>query len=733
MSIRPSWLDDISIEDALERRLAAMIQIFLIGLLVIALTALVIVLSVSEPISRNPWPAFIVLIPVLASGSALVLLRRGHFRRAVMISIAGLLVGLASLLFVRGLHTNAALVLALALPITLAALLIGRRALALTVSLSIAIVVSVAMLQRAGSPLVAVIQPPNYAATVVVFILVVSLLGFFLDSFGTTLREALTAMQARELEVEQSHADLHLRTDELEQEILERKLFGAALRESEERYRLIAENSSDLIGLLDQTGRWVYASPSYYALLGFAPVELIGSATLDYVHPDDRGQLAEQLVRLSEGMVRVSFRMRHADGSWRWLEGVWTAILQGDDRLIVAAGHDITERKSLEAQLLQSQKMEGIGRLAGGVAHDFNNLLTAIIGNAELALDSLPGDHVARADIGEVVRAAGRAVGLTRQLLAFARKQIIEPHVIDLNQLILEMDALLRRLIGEDIELITIPALGLGNIRADPGQIEQVIVNLAVNSRDAMPRGGKLKVETHNALLDQEYTQQHLGVVAGRYVLLVVSDTGVGMDEPTRERIFEPFFTTKQKGQGTGLGLPMCYGIIRQHGGHIWVYSDPGHGSSFKIYLPQIDEPVDAVAQAPDANVSPHGVETILLVEDEAAVRMLAARVLREHGYTVFEASHPDEALTIAGAQPSGSIQLLLTDVVMPRMSGRALAEELLKLRPDIKTMFISGYTDNAIVHHGRLDPGVAFLPKPFSPATLVRKVREILDAAEGE
>jgi two-component system, cell cycle sensor histidine kinase and response regulator CckA len=252
---------------------------------------------------------------------------------------------------------------------------------------------------------------------------------------------------------------------------------------------------------------------------------------------------------------------------------------------------------------------------------------------------------------------------------------------------------------------------------------------MAVNARDAMPNGGKLTIETQNVMLDQDYARQHLNVVVGRYVLLAISDTGVGMDESTRERIFEPFFTTKQKGRGTGLGLPMCYGIIRQHGGHIWVYSEPGHGTTFKIYLPRIDESVEPLAQAPDENVSPHGSETILLVEDETSVRELAARALREHGYTVLEASQPDEALAVASAQPPESIQLLLTDVVMPRMSGKALAEELVKLRPGLKTLFISGYTDNAIVHHGRLDPGVAFLPKPFSPATLARKVREILDS----
>jgi PAS domain S-box-containing protein len=724
------WLSDIPIDDHVERRLAALLQIFLIGLLAIAVAALAIVISMSGSLTRNPIPPLAVLISIMLIGAALPVLRRGRFRLAVMVATLGMILGVTIVLFIRGLHTNAALLLALSLPITLTGLLIGRRALALTIALSSMAVLSVAMLQRAGSPLVATIPPPSNAATPIAFILIATLLGFFLDRFGSSLREALATMRAHELKLEHSRSELHMRTDEMEGEILERKRFEAALRESEERYRLIAENSSDLIGLLDRSGCWVYVSPSHYALLGFAPVELIGASTLDYVHPDERDQLAGQLERLrDDDTLRLSFRMRHADGSWRWIEGVWTAIVQGDERLIVAAEHDVTERKSLEAQLLQSQKMEGIGRLAGGVAHDFNNLLTAIIGNAELALDSLPADHMIRADIGEITRAAGRAAGLTRQLLAFARKQIIEPRVIDLNQLILEMDALLRRLIGEDVELVTLPAPGLGNVKADPGQLEQVIINMAVNARDSMPHGGKLTIETHNVELDQEYARQHLNVVAGRYVLLTISDTGIGMDASTRERIFEPFFTTKQQGRGTGLGLSMCYGIIRQHNGYIWVYSEPGQGTTFKVYLPQIDEPTETLAQAFDANASPRGSETILRGEDETAVRELTARALREQGYTVFEASHPDEALAVASAQPPGSIQLLLTDVVMPRMSGKTLAEELLKLRPGIKTLFISGYTDNAIVHHGRLDPGVAFLPKPFSPATLARKVREILDS----
>jgi two-component system cell cycle sensor histidine kinase/response regulator CckA len=727
-----SWLNDIPIEDPIEHQLAAMLQFFLIGLLAVAFAALVIVVSMAGSFVQNPFPSLAILIALLSIAGALPLLRRGHFRGAVMMATLGMLVALTIVLFIRGLFTNAALLLALALPITLAGLLSGRRALVLTIVLSSTAVVSVAVLQQMGSPLVAAVPPPSHAATPVVFVMIACLLGFFLDLFGSSLRAALTATKLRELEIEQSRRALEARTAELEQQITERTRFEAALRESEEHYRLIAENSSDLIGLLDLTGCWMYASPSHYTLLGIAPVELIGSSVLQFAHPADQAQIEDQLRRLTEtGTVRLSFRIRQAGGAWRWLESIWTLIAQREESLIVAAGRDITERKNLEAQLLQSQKMEGIGRLAGGVAHDFNNLLTAIIGNAELAIDSLPNDHVARGDIGEIARAASRAAGLTRQLLAFARKQIFEPRVIDLNHLILEMDALLQRLIGEDIELVTLPAANLGSVKADAGQLEQVVINMAVNARDAMPSGGKLTIETSNVTLDQEYSRQHLDVVAGHYVLLAISDTGTGMDDQTREQIFEPFFTTKQPGRGTGLGLPMCYGIVRQHGGHIWVYSEPSHGTSFHIYLPRVDELVEqAAAPASEIATLPRGTETILLVEDEAAVRTLAARSLRAHGYTVLEAAHPDEALAIARVHPVGSVQLLLTDVVMPRMSGKALAEQVLKLWPDIKTLFISGYTDNAIVHHGQLDPGVAFLPKPFSPDMLARKVREVLEAA---
>jgi PAS domain S-box-containing protein len=504
----------------------------------------------------------------------------------------------------------------------------------------------------------------------------------------------------------------------------------AALRDSEELYRLITENTRDLITLLDQEGRCVYASPSCSGILGYAPVELIGAVITDIVHPDDQPAVVEQMARLAaNGAAQATFRARHADDAWRWLETFWTATVQDGLRYNVAVSRDITERKRLEAQFLQAQKMEGIGRLAGGVAHDFNNLLTAILSYTELARDRLAPDDPVVADLDEVVRAARRAADLTSQLLAFARKQIIEPQALNLNTLLDGMDRLLRRVIGEDVELEVRLAPELGYVRADPGQIEQVLINLAVNARDAMPDGGKLIIETRGVTLDVFFAQQHMGMEPGPYVLLEISDTGVGMDAETQRQIFEPFFTTKEPGRGTGLGLATCYGIIQQHGGSIVLYSEVGLGSTFKIYLPRIAAPSALPPDREDPTTTPQGNETILLAEDEPAVRTLASRVLRERGYTVIEAANGDDALRAAQARNGAAIDLLLTDMVMPKMGGGALATRMQELYPGIRVLFISGYTDSALIHHGQLASGTEFMHKPFSPADLARKVRELLDA----
>ncbi|MDY7040589.1 MAG: ATP-binding protein, partial [Chloroflexota bacterium] len=377
--------------------------------------------------------------------------------------------------------------------------------------------------------------------------------------------------------------------------------------------------------------------------------------------------------------------------------------------------------------LLQAQKMEAVGRLAGGVAHDFNNLLTAITGYTSLLLRNLGEDDPLRGDVEEIKKAAHRAASLTGQLLAFSRRQMLQPKMLDLNTVITSMEAMLRRLIREDIKLVTVLAPDLGYVKADPGQIEQVIMNLAVNARDAMPQGGKLTIETVNTYLDEDYAVQAVDVQAGPYVMIEVTDTGVGMDEEILSHIFEPFFTTKGLGKGTGLGLATVHGIIKQSGGHIEVYSEPERVTTFRIYLPQVEGEIEQVEQVQIPLESLLGSETILLVEDADIVRALARVVLHRNGYNVLEASHGREALLVC-EQHDGPIHLLVTDVVMPEMGGRELAEHLTALHPEMKVLYASGYTDDAIVHRDVFERDTAFLQKPFTPEALMRKVREVLD-----
>jgi signal transduction histidine kinase/CheY-like chemotaxis protein len=386
--------------------------------------------------------------------------------------------------------------------------------------------------------------------------------------------------------------------------------------------------------------------------------------------------------------------------------------------------------RATEEQLRQSQKMEAIGSLAGSIAHDFSNILSVVLGYTETVLADLKPDDPVREDVREIAIAGERARVLTRQLLAFSRQQVLEPKLLDLNEVFSAMLQMLRRLVGEDIELAFVPGTDLGAVRVDPSQIEQVLLNLVVNARDAMPAGGKLTVETSSVVLDERYADDHYGIEPGAYVLLAVSDMGIGMDSATRARIFEPFFTTKEKGKGTGLGLSTVFGIVKQSGGTIWVYSEPGHGTTFKIYLPRLDGVPSFVPQAALPNVSPRGSETVLLAEDDAQVRDLVSTTLRRNGYRVLEAGNGNEALAMA-ERYRGGIDVLLSDVVMPGMGGRPLWEKLLPRRPKMKVLFMSGYTDDAIVHYGVQKSELAFISKPIVPRVLLHKLREVLEPAK--
>ncbi len=512
----------------------------------------------------------------------------------------------------------------------------------------------------------------------------------------------------------------------------ERAAAEAALRTNERRFRALVEHSWDAVALFGPDGGILYGSPATTRILGYDLGEFVKLNALDLIHPEDRdavvGRLTESMANPG-GRVDVAARVRHQDGTWRYLEGVFTNLLDDPSvSAIVNNYRDATERRSLEQQVIQAQKMEAVGRLAGGVAHDFNNILTAIGGYTDLLLADLPPDDPRRQDVDEIHRAADRAAALTQQLLAFSRRQVLQPKVIDLNALVKNVQKLLRRLIGEDVQLATALAADAGRVRADPGQVEQVIMNLVVNARDAMPGGGQLTIETRNVDLDAAYAMEHRTVVPGPYVLIAVSDTGTGMSADTQSHIFEPFFTTKEVGKGTGLGLATVYGIVKQSGGSIWVYSELGHGTTIKVYLPRVDEPVEPVAQkGPVDPAHLRGTETILLVEDEPAVRGVARQILTRQGYTVLEASDGPAALKMVAAG-GPKVDLVLTDVVMPGMSGRALADHLAGRWPGIKVLYMSGYTDDAIVRHGMLEPGLAYLQKPFRPEALARKVREVLN-----
>jgi PAS domain S-box-containing protein len=464
------------------------------------------------------------------------------------------------------------------------------------------------------------------------------------------------------------------------------------------------------------------------AVTGYSAEEIAVRHPLDLFSGMDKDLVAARIEKVFEdGEATVEAVMASRDGHQTPFYFTGKRTMLDGATYLVGMGIDISERKRLEEQLLHAQKMEGIGRLAGGIAHDFNNLLTAILGYTELIAEEIGEAHPARPYVANVTKAAERAATLTSQLLAFARKQMIAPRIMSLNDLIVDTGAILGRLIGADVELILLSDPDLWHVQADFSQLSQVVINLAVNARDAMPEGGKLIVETANVILDADFVRAHVDVVPGEYVMLSVTDTGVGMDAEVQQHLFEPFFTTKGVGKGTGLGLATCYGIVKQSGGHIWIYSEPGHGTTCKIYFPRVlmtDSAPDICRVEP---VISGGSETILLVEDEPLVLNFAANTLRKRDYTVLEACNGQEALQFMQSY-TGALDLVVTDVVMPQMSGRVMMEHLHRVRPSVQVIYASGYTDGSIVADCIIEAGMAFLHKPYTPAMLSRKVREVLD-----
>jgi PAS domain S-box-containing protein len=522
-----------------------------------------------------------------------------------------------------------------------------------------------------------------------------------------------------------------LRGTGISQDITERKVAAQALQASEERFRQFFEDNlaGNFVTTVD--GTVLSCNTAFAQIFGFSSMEEAMACNMESLYPSSADRLGFLEKLKSSGQVElVEAELRRKDGRPVQVVENARAVFNENGELTEIRGFviDETARKTAESQLRQAQKMETVGRLAGGVAHDFNNLIGVILGYSELLEMNLADPERALDYLREIEKASRRAAGLTRQLLAFSRQQILAPHIENLNTIVADTEGMLRRLIGEDIELTTRLHAELWPVLVDRGQMEQVILNLAANARDAMPTGGNLTIETGNAELDAHYAESHYPTTPGKFAMLAVSDTGCGMDAYTKSHVFEPFFTTKEMGKGTGLGLATVYGIVKQSGGFIWVYSEPGCGSTFKVYLPQaVIAEQRAAPQAPAAAVT-GGSEIILLVEDEEALREMTRRMLESSGYAVLTAEDPAKALEIAQQRP-GEIRLLLTDVVMPGMGGRKLAEQMVATQPRARVLYISGYTDNSIVHHGVLSADVAFLQKPYTRNCLLAKVREVLDS----
>lgn len=518
----------------------------------------------------------------------------------------------------------------------------------------------------------------------------------------------------------------------LRAEIKERAQIQHALELSEQRYRLLSETAPIGILLTNEQGRLIDANKEALRMFGYDREELIGK-TIEILLPErfrhsHQGQRSGYVKEPHARPMAIGMELlaRRKDGTEFPVEIGLGPLITNDGVLVSSTIIDITERKKLEEQRRLSQRMEAIGKLSGGVAHDFNNLLAVILGCSDVALEALPPDHPVIKKIEMIRKAGTSASDLTRQLLAYSRQQMIQPRVFELKEIVEQAQALLHRVIGENIEFKVLLDPSLGRVNADPGQIEQVLLNLAINARDAMPQGGSLTIEARNVELDDSYKAEHQVVIPGRYVMLVVEDTGSGMDRHTQARIFDPFFTTKELGKGTGLGLATVYGIVKQSGGYIWVYSELDKGTLFKVYLPRVEDSVQPAKQKEPLAPVLHACETILLAEDSAALREMAREYLESIGYVVLEAASGAQALQKA-REFDGTIHLLLTDVVMPEMSGPELARQMAALRPEVRVIFTSGYTNDAIARQGVLDPAVAFIQKPFRPKALARKIQEVL------
>ncbi len=563
---------------------------------------------------------------------------------------------------------------------------------------------------------------------------VVSILQALKSAIGKQ-RELMDSIKDKADEVESVNRQLL-------EEIDERRRSEKALAKSEEGYRLLADNTLDVIWTADMQGKFTYINPACENLTGWKPEEVVGSCIDHYFAPETLQLFRSQIGKALKGTTSINFgnaEIAVLDRNGIAVPVEVTGKILRDDRGkpigLQGTTRDIRERRQaqvetekLQVQLQQAQKMESIGRLAGGVAHDFNNLLTGITGNVSLALMDLPRGDPQRETFKEIEKAADSAAALTRQLLVFSRKQIISPKVLNLNKVIDHSFKMLRRLIGEDVDLIYHPCRDLRRTKVDPGQVEQILINLAVNARDAMPDGGRLTLQTRNVTCDEDYCKSHAYVVPGDYVVMTVSDDGIGMDETIRTHIFEPFFTTKAIDKGTGLGLATVYGAVKQNGGSIEVHSEPGGGSTFEVFFPAVEAETDMFTQTADMDDLPRGTETVLVVEDEKRVRSIAVKILTRQGYTVFQTDGGPQALVMSN-EIVPNLSLLMTDVVMPNMNGRELAERLRATRRDLKVLYTSGYTDDIIAHHGVLDKDVNFIGKPYTPQMLARKVRDVLDS----